>query len=108
MIVPLPKKTSPQEWTDVVLPLFDQPEPVEPKARSKKQDDDATKVKWSRRPKNAKRVPCEDCSVEHPKGLRMGIGMASYIRSEGGVEKYLCFTHRAEYGFREDLRSGKQ
>lgn len=104
----LPKKTTPQEWTDVVLPLFEQPEPVKPKERSKKQDADAKAVKWRRRPKNARQVPCHDCSEEHPKGLREGIGTASYIRIEGTEERYLCFHHRAEYGFREDLQRGGQ
>jgi hypothetical protein len=98
----LPKKTTPQEWIDV--PLFGDidPAPATPQ-RSKKQDADAAGVKWKRRPKTAKQVSCQDCVEEHPKGLRQGIGIASYVRTEGQDERYLCFHHRAEYGFREDL-----
>jgi hypothetical protein len=107
-MVSLPKKTTPQEWTDVVLPLFEQPEPEKPKPRSKKQDDDAKQVKWRRRPKGARQVPCHDCSTEQQKGQREGIGTASYIRIEGSAERYLCFQHRAEYGFAEDLQRGSK
>lgn len=97
----LPKKNTPQEWTDIVLPLFDQPKEVKPRVRSKKQDDDATKVKYRRRPKTARQTSCQECVVEHPRGLRAGIGIASYIRIEGTTELYLCFHHKAEYEHRE-------
>lgn len=105
-MVLLPKKTTPQEWTDEVLPIFEQPEPEKPRERSKKQDDDAKQVKWRRRPKGARQVACQDCVVEHTKGMREGIGQASYIRIEGIEEKYLCFHHKAEYTHREDLQRG--
>jgi hypothetical protein len=104
---PLPKKKGPQLWVDV--PLFGEPDPEPEKPqRSRKQDDDAAKVRWRRRPKNAKQISCEDCVVEQPQGKRMGIGLASYIRIEGLVERYLCLHHRAEYGFREDLDRKKE
>lgn len=101
----LPKKTTPQEWIDV--PLFGDidPEPAKPQ-RSKKQDADAAGVKWKRRPKGARQAQCQDCTAEHTKGQREGIGLASYIRTEGTDERYLCFQHRAEYGFAEDLGRG--
>jgi len=101
----LPKKSTPQEWTDVALPGLEPPAPAPARERSKKQDDDARKVQWRRRPKGARQVPCHDCAVA-PRGERVGIGMASYIRIEGGTEKYLCMHHRAEYGFAEDLGRG--
>lgn len=96
----LPKKTTPQEWTDVPLFGAEDPAPVA-RQRSKKQDDDDTKVKYRRRPKTARQTACQDCVVEHPKGLRMGIGIASYVRIEGTTELYLCFHHKAEYEHRE-------
>lgn len=105
---PLPKKSTPQEWVDEVLPIFDQPEPEAPKVRSKKQDADALTVKWRRRPKTAMRIPCQDCTEERAKAQRDGINMASYIRIEGTAERYLCLHHRAEHGFVEDLRKEPQ
>lgn len=101
----LPKKTTPQEWIDV--PLFGDidPEPAKPQ-RSKKQDDDALKVKWTRRPRTAKQTSCQDCVKEHGKGLRDGIGLASYIRTEGTSELYVCLQHKAERSQREELGRG--
>lgn len=99
----LPKKPGPQLWEDVVLPIFDQPEPVAPKQQSKKQEDDAKQVKWRRRPRTARQVPCEVCVKEHPQGLREGVGTASYIRSEGTTEQWVCYHHHAEMLHREEL-----
>lgn len=96
----LPRKSTPQEWEDV--PLFgDAPPAPAARQRSKKDDDDAAKVKYRRRPKTARQTPCHDCTEEHPKGLRVGIGMASYVRIDGAEERYLCFHHKAEYEHRE-------
>lgn len=96
----LPKKATPQEWVDV--PLFGDAPPAQVvRQRSKKQDDDATKVAYRRRPKTAKQTSCQDCVTEHSKGQRMGIGLASYMRTEGNQIVYLCFHHKAEYEHRE-------
>lgn len=96
----LPKKSTPQEWVDV--PLFGEPDPVPvARQRSKKDDDDATKIAYRRRPKTAKQTSCQDCVAEQSKGLRTGIGLASYIRTEGNQILYLCFHHKAEYEHRE-------
>lgn len=99
----LPKKKTPQEWTDIVLPIFEQPEEPAPKQRSKKQEDDAKQVKWRRRPRTARQVPCEPCVEEQPQGLRQGIGTASYIRTEGDSEVWVCYHHHAEMLHREEL-----
>lgn len=96
----LPKKTTPQEWEDV--PLFGAETPVPAtRQRSKKDDDDDTKVKYRRRPKTARQTGCQDCIAEHTKGLRPGVGTASYVRMEGATELLLCFAHKAEYEHRE-------
>lgn len=92
----LPKKTTPQEWTDV--PLFGAEDPPKvARQRSKKQDDDDTKVKYRRRPKTSRQTSCQDCVAEHSKGQRSGVGVASYVRIEGAVELFLCFQHKAEH-----------
>ena len=96
----LPKKSTPQEWTDVPLFGTEDPAPVV-RQRSKKQDDDDTKVRYRRRPKTARQTACQDCVVEHTKGQRAGIGVASYVRMEGTTELHLCFHHKAEYEHRE-------
>jgi hypothetical protein len=96
----LPKKPGSQLWTDVPLFGAEDPAPVV-RQRSKKQDDDDTKVRYRRRPKTARQTACQECVAERAKGQRPGLGTASYIRIEGAVELYLCFAHKAEYEHRE-------
>lgn len=96
----LPKKSTPQAWIDVPLFGAEDPAPVA-RQRSKKQDDDDTKVKYRRRPKTARQTSCQDCVAGHAAGLRAGVGIAAYVRMEGKTELYLCFLHKAEYEHRE-------
>jgi hypothetical protein len=97
----LPKKTTPQEWIDV--PLFGAPDP-EPVARqrSKKQEDDDTKIVY-RRYNSTARTSCQDCVEFGALSGGQGILNASYIRIVGTVRRYLCFGHRAERGNKELL-----
>lgn len=103
----LPEKNTPQEWEDVVLPLFDQPEAKVPRARSRKeQDDDANKISY-RRFKGAPRA-CADCFDECQAGTRFTFGTAAFIRIEGQAERPLCFEHRALWGEREALAAPRE
>lgn len=99
----LPKKNTPQEWTDVVLPLFEQPEEVKPRERSKKQDDDDRKIAYRRQSRTSKGVPCQDCAEGNQAGSGHGIVNASYIRHQGGQQRALCYRHKAEWQNREML-----
>lgn len=96
----LPKKPGPQLWTDVPLFGDEDPAPVV-RQRSKKQDDDDTKVKYRRRPKTARQTPCHDCIADTGHRLRNGVGVASYIRTEGVEELHLCFMHKADREHKE-------
>jgi hypothetical protein len=102
----LPKKTTPQEWEDIVLPIFEQPEEVPVRQQSKKQQADAKAVQWRRRPRTARQAPCEDCVEEKAKGLREGIEPASYIRNEGRSERWVCHRHHADRVHNEELGKG--
>lgn len=94
----LPEKKTPQEWTDVVLPLFDQPVEVI-KERSKKQQDDDRKVTY--RPYRSVRTACQDCLEFGSMGG--GILNATYVRVHGDEKRYLCSRHRAQRSDNDQL-----
>lgn len=96
-------------YENVVLPVFDQPEPELPRERSKKeQDDDVNKIQYQRY-KPQKRAQCEECVLEHIAGERKGINDASYIRTHGTGKLYLCFQHATAHRDRDQLNGdGKQ
>lgn len=105
----LPKKPGPQLWEDVVLPIFEQPEEVKPRERSKKQDDDDLKISYRRQSRTSKGVPCQDCAEGNHAGAGHGIVNASYVRHQGGTQRYLCYRHKSEWQNREMLsRDGAQ
>lgn len=89
-----PKKVE-QKFEDVVLPIFEQPEPPVALERSKKQEDDDKKIKYKRI--NAARRPhCDVCVNEQRRGERPDIRVCSYERIYGGISKFLCFYHAVE------------
>lgn len=91
-------KDAPQEWEDIVLPLFDQPGTTTPRVRSRKeQDDAANKIIYSRYKGPA--IPCRDCVLDRDN--RTGISTASWLRRHGPDERVLCYHHKAEYLARE-------
>lgn len=102
-MIGLPRKTTPQEWEDVVLPLFDQPEPVKARERSKKQDDDERRVRYQRY--KGARTPCKDCTDAMHGGNGKGITNAIYVRTEGDDKRYLCSRCKAERENAELLRN---
>lgn len=104
----LPKKTTPQEWEDIVLPIFEQPEEVKPRERSKKQQDDDTKIAYRRQGRTSKGVPCQDCSENNQGGGGQGITNASYVRTEGTTQRFLCYRHKAERHNRDLLNGSVQ
>lgn len=85
-------------FTDVVLPLFDQPEAPARRVKSRKeQDDDANKIIWRRFKVSG--VQCQDCVED--RANRTGIGAATWIRTQGKDQRALCYQHRAEYLLQE-------
>jgi hypothetical protein len=85
----LPRKTKPQEWTDVPLPGFDELVPTPTREKSKKdEDDDAHKIKY-RRYRGARSIVCHDCAYE---GAEVVLS-ATFIRIYQGMERYLCSGH---------------
>jgi hypothetical protein len=97
----LPKKTTPQEWVDVVLPVFDQPEEKAPRERSKAQQEKDAGIRYARY-RSPVKASCIECVHDH---MRTGgqIRQAAYIRTEGEDAAYLCFPHYAERRNRELL-----
>lgn len=90
----LPKKPGPQEWTDVVLPIFDQPEEKQERTLSRKEEED-NRTKLAYRPyKGASRM-CEDCFVQVERKERDTFGRAAFIRIEGLAQRYICYEHKA-------------
>lgn len=92
------------QWTDEVLPLFDQPEPKQARARSKKDDADAAGIRWTRY--KGARVGCTVCVAHHAAGGKDGIGPAAYHRTHGPDSMYLCTRHTAEQRDNEALGRG--
>jgi hypothetical protein len=90
----LPKKQTPQEWTDVVLPIFDQPEEKKPRARSKAEQQKDADIRYTRY-RSPVKASCINCVHEHMRHQTQ-IRQAAYIRSEGSDVAYLCFPHYAE------------
>lgn len=103
-----PQDSPEQSWTDDVLPLFDQPEvPAGRRLSRKEQDDRENKIVWTRY--KVAGVQCFDCVIEYPKGLRMGIGSANWMRVQGEDKRALCWMHKSEYlarGDRPGMHSG--
>jgi hypothetical protein len=84
----LPKKRTPQEWVDQPLPGFDEIQPKQVKAKSKKDEDDAEhKIKY-RRYRGARSIACHDCAYEGE-----AVRSATYVRIYQGFERYLCNAH---------------
>jgi hypothetical protein len=84
----LPKKRTPQEWVDQPLPGFDEIQPKQVKAKSKKDEDDAEhKIKY-RRYRGARSIACHDCAYEGG-----AVHSATYVRIYQGFERYLCNAH---------------
>jgi hypothetical protein len=84
----LPKKRTPQEWVDQPLPGFDEIQPKQVKAKSKKDEDDAEhKIKY-RRYRGARSIACHDCAYEGA-----AVRSATYVRIYQGFERYLCNAH---------------
>lgn len=104
-MIELPRKPGPQLWEDVVLPLFDQPEPEKPRERSKKQDDDERRVRYQRY--KGARTPCRDCTDGMQDGTARGVTNSIWVRSEGADRRYLCSRHKAERENTELLRNGQ-
>jgi hypothetical protein len=98
----LPQKPGPQLWEDVVLPIFDQPEPDQPRERSKKQDDDERRVRYQRY--KGARTPCRDCTDARQDGGIAGVTNSTWVRSEGEDRRYLCSRHKVERENEELLR----
>lgn len=98
----LPPKPGPQEWDDVVLPLFEQPDVPPPRERSGKQKDDDAKLVYRRYGSTA-RTSCQDCVEGGTATGRHGILNATYVRIHGDDKRYLCTQHRAERGNNEQL-----
>ena len=107
MVKPLPRKKTPQEWVDIVLPGFEQPPEQPAKQKSKKDADDAvTKIVY-RRYKTGRKINCADCVEDAAAGKGGGIRDANYSRTLNGKTTYLCFQHRAESANRELLNGGR-
>jgi len=104
----LPKKNTPQEWEDIVLPIFEQPEESKPRERSKKQQDDDTKISYRRQSRTSKGVPCQDCAEENQAGGGAGITNASYVRIEGTTQRLLCYRHKSDWHNRDLLNGSVQ
>lgn len=90
----LPKKTTPQLWTDVVLPIFDQPEEKKPRERSKAQQQKDADIRYARY-RSPVKASCTDCVADHIR-TQSPIRQAAYIRTHGADTSYLCFPHYAE------------
>lgn len=96
----MPRKHKPA-FTDVVLPIFDQPDEVK-QYRTKADDDRKTKVGWHRY-KSPNPVTCEDCLTELKDGERKGVSVASYKRLHGDQVRFLCFQHTQVQRHRDQL-----
>lgn len=81
-------------FTDVVLPIFEQPV-EEKKTRSKKQQAEDGKVSYERH-RSSPRGKCAVCTEAHLKGEQPGIFDASYVRNSPDGSKYLCLRHTQE------------
>lgn len=77
------------------VPLFGDPDPAKAKRElsRKEQDDAANKVTW-RRYKGQPRS-CQDCFEEIQQHKRMTFGKAAFIRSHRGVDRPICYEHKA-------------
>jgi hypothetical protein len=86
------------------LPLFGDPDqPAPARVRSHKDlDDAANKIVWTRY--KVAGVQCSDCVLAHTRGLRAGIGSASWMRVQGQDKRVLCYHHKAEYMHRENTQ----
>lgn len=93
-----PRKPS---FTDVVLPIFDQPV-EEKKTRTKKQEAADGKVRWTRHAASP-RANCNVCLDEFTNDLRKGMNVASYVRTAPDGVLYLCFLHTQEQKHRDQL-----
>jgi len=84
----LPKKTKPQEWTDIPLPGLEEVPTKHVREKSKKdEDDDEHKIRY-RRYRGARSIVCHDCAYEGG-----AVRSATYIRIYQGFERYLCTAH---------------
>ena len=93
----LPKKDTPQEWTDVPLPLdIFQDVPEKPKRQKSKKDEEDDKTRLTYRPYKGRPRMCEDCYAEVQAGERTGFGKVSFIRIEGLAERGICYEHKAQ------------
>lgn len=84
------------------VPLFGDPDPprVQRQQSHKDRDDAANKIIWTRY--KVAGVQCVDCTNEHHRGMRTGIGSASWMRVQGEDKRVLCYQHKAEYLAREN------
>lgn len=84
------------------VPLFGDPDPpkVQRQQSAKDKDDALNKIVWTRY--KVPGVQCVDCTVEYPQGLRVSIGIASWMRVQGEDKRVLCYHHKSEYLARGD------
>ena len=83
------------------VPLFGDPDP--PKAARQQShkdlDDAANKIVWTRY--KVAGVQCSECVTRYQQGLRVSIGIASWMRVQGTDKRVLCYPHKSEYLSRE-------
>jgi hypothetical protein len=102
----LPKKTTPQEWLDVPLPLdgLDLPGPKPVREVSKKDKADAAGVRWVRY--KGRRTGCDECLILVRAGEANSVGDVTYVRSHGENKQYLCGRHTADQRDSDNLGRG--
>jgi len=99
----LPKKTTPQEWIDVPLPLegIEVPEPKPKREVSKKETADAAGVRWTAY--KGRRTGCDTCILEVRMGDGNSVGDAKHLRTHGANKQYLCGRHAADQRDKDNL-----
>lgn len=96
------KKLDPP-FEDTVFPIFEQPEPEPVRVKSRKEQDDAANKIVYRRYRPTRRVQCDPCVSAVVIKEQTGINDASYVRTQGSSEQYLCFLHTQEAKHRDQL-----
>jgi len=92
---------------DQPLPGFDAAVPTPARVQSAKDRDDAAhKVTW-RKYKGAPRG-CQDCFDEIQSGTRNVFGRSVFIRAVGGIERPICYEHKALRDEQDAISAPKQ
>lgn len=90
-------------FEDVVLPGFDQPEPKQPRVLTRKeQHDKETQVKYTH-VRGVRRFLCEPCVSEYDKGYRKDIRDATHTRTSKSGTTYMCYFHKHDMETAEQL-----